>query len=363
MPKFHKRPVGSRYIAASVRSSLKLLSKLLSPILKSVLDRIKSKVKYEFKFRNTSGFWVADNNFELRKNLEKLNNMKAARNVNCFDFKTLYTNIPHADLQSKITKLIGEVFALKKATYVNIRDNFKVSWSIIKNGKYSFTEDDVNNMIKYLLDNIYVKFRGRIFKQVIGVPMGCDCAPFLANLYLFCYEYDYIKSLDLINSKNKMFFNYCSRYIDDLCVPNGIDNFLEIAKDIYPTCLVLEKTNISDKRATFLDLDIRVIDNKFDIKLYDKRKDFSFNVLSMPNLMSNVPERQTYSVFYSQIFRLCNANSNIDNFISDVKELINKLVGQNFDKNVLMRYLKKFIYNKHPCTYKYWRNITVSMFN
>ena len=127
--------------------------------------------------------------------------------------------------------------------------------------------------------------------------------------------------------------------------------------------LVLEKTNISDKRATFLDLDIRVIDNKFDIKLYDKRKDFSFNVLSMPNLMSNVPERQTYSVFYSQIFRLCNANSNIDNFISDVKELINKLVGQNFDKNVLMRYLKKFIYNKHPCTYKYWRNITVSMFN
>ena len=102
------------------------------------------------------------------------------------------------------------MFQLKNALFVNIRDNFKVSWGNKSNGKYSFTCDGVKDLLKYLLDNIYVKFRGRIYKQNIGVPMGCDCAPFLANLYLFSYEYDYIMSLDSVKHPNKRFFRYCS---------------------------------------------------------------------------------------------------------------------------------------------------------
>ena len=41
--------------------------------------------------------------------------------------------------------------------------------------------------------NIYVKVGNRVFKQTIGIPMGTDCAPLLANLFLFFYEYKYVK--------------------------------------------------------------------------------------------------------------------------------------------------------------------------
>ena len=362
MPKFHKNPVGSRYIAASVNTSLKLLSKLLSPILKSILERMKSKVKYEFKFCDTSGYWVADNNFELRKNLENLNNMKAAHNINCFDFKTLYTNIPHLDLKNRICKLIEEMFELKSALYVNFWDSFRISWSKKSNGQYSFTCNNVKDMLNYLLDNIYVKFRGKIYKQVIGVPMGCDCAPFSANLYLFSYEYSYINDLNINKDDKRKFFKFCCRYIDDLCVTNGPDNFLEISKDIYPECLILEKTNSEDTRVTFLDMDICINNNQFNTKLYDKRKDFDFNVLSMPNMRSNIPERQTYGIFYSQLFRLCHVNSNLGNFVFSVKELIVKLLHQNFIKHKLLGYLNKFIKSNHPCTFKYWEKLELSMF-
>ena len=81
MPKFHKSPVGSRYIAASCNSSFKLLAKVLSPILKEVQINFKRKVNYEFKFKNTShGYWIADNNAKLRKDLEMLSNCDSGKN-------------------------------------------------------------------------------------------------------------------------------------------------------------------------------------------------------------------------------------------------------------------------------------------
>ena len=109
-------------------------------------------------------------------------------------------------------------------------------------------------------------------------------------------------------------------------------------------------------------MEITVDERVFDIKLYDKRDDFSFNVLSMPNMSSNNPERQTYDIFYSQLFRLCHCNSLLCNFISDVKKLMRKLIHQRFQKGKLLKCLKKFLQAKHPCTFKYWEVVELSVF-
>ena len=155
--------------------------------------------------------------------------------IDCFDLKTLYTNIPHDDLVNKIFDLIHKTFELKEKDFVNVSSNLNnISWSKCKNPRYvySYNREDVKNLLRYLIDNIFVKFRGRIYKQNIGVPMGCDCAPFLANLYLFCYEYQYIKDLVNANHWSAAYFKYCRRFIEDLCIPNGVNDFVKIAKDI-----------------------------------------------------------------------------------------------------------------------------------
>ena len=82
----------------------------------------------------------------------------------------------------------------------------------------------------------------------------------------------------------------------------------------------------------------------------------------MPNLKSNVPERRSYDVFYSQLFRLCNANTTLEGFIKDVRTLRNKLLHQNFKIDMLNRYLKKFIEAKPPCTYKFWAVLNLNLF-
>ena len=47
----------------------------------------------------------------------------------------------------------------------------------------------------YLLDNIYIRFGTKLYRQIVGIPMGTNCAPLVADLFLFCYEKDFMTSL------------------------------------------------------------------------------------------------------------------------------------------------------------------------
>ena len=55
-----------------------------------------------------------------------------------------------------------------------------------------YSDADVIKMLEYLIDNIFVEFGGRIFQQTIGIPMGTNCAPLLADLFLYSYEAEFV---------------------------------------------------------------------------------------------------------------------------------------------------------------------------
>jgi len=60
------------------------------------------------------------------------------------------------------------------------------------NSKTKYTEDDIVNMINFLIDNIFI-FGGRIFQQTVGIPMGTNCAPLLADLFLHSYKAEFVQ--------------------------------------------------------------------------------------------------------------------------------------------------------------------------
>ena len=51
-----------------------------------------------------------------------------------------------------------------------------------------FTRSMVKDALEYLMENCYFTFGDKVFRQVIGIPMGSDPAPFMANLFLYYYE-------------------------------------------------------------------------------------------------------------------------------------------------------------------------------
>jgi hypothetical protein len=50
-------------------------------------------------------------------------------------------------------------------------------------------------MLEFLIDNIFVSFGGTLFQQVVGIPMGTNCAPLLADLFLYSYESEFLQKL------------------------------------------------------------------------------------------------------------------------------------------------------------------------
>ena len=81
--------------------------------------------------------------------------------------------------------------------------------------------------------------------------MGTNCVPLVADLFLFCYERDFMKSLSRENQADIIeAFNSTSRYLDDLL---NIDNiyFEHMVDRIYPAELQLNKANSSDTEAPF----------------------------------------------------------------------------------------------------------------
>ena len=145
--------------------------------------------------------------------------------------------------------------------------------------------------------------------------MGTNCAPLLADLFLYSYENEFLDNM--IRSGHRRLarsLNLCYRYIDDLIVFNN-KKFLDYLKEIYPSQLTVEKANKSDHLADYLDLTF-IIDSggKLSTRLYDKRDDFDFHIVNFPYLSSNIPSGPSYGVYISQLIRYAPCCSHYDDF-------------------------------------------------
>ena len=78
-------------------------------------------------------------------------------------------------------------------------------------------------MLEFLIDNIFVEFGGLIFQQTVSIPMDTNCAPLLANLFLYSYEAEFIQNLLKDKTKNHLAksFNFTFRYINDVLSLNN----------------------------------------------------------------------------------------------------------------------------------------------
>ena len=108
--------------------------------------------------------------------------------------------------------------------------------------KNKYTEEDIIKMLEFLVDNIFVVFAGKVFKQIVGIPMGTNCAPLLADIFLYSYEAEFIQSL-LSAGKKRLAsqFNFTYRYIDDVLSINNPD-FENYLGQMYPPELEIKDT-------------------------------------------------------------------------------------------------------------------------
>ena len=210
--------------------------------------------------------------------------VRTATSVQTFDFSALYISISHDLLKSRISNLVYNAFRKKdgsvRYTYIRVtREKGYFTHDINGSRDGMYTADNICKMIEFLIDNIFVQFRERLFHEVIGIPMGINCAPLLADLFLYLYDNEFLDNV--IRSGHRRLarsFNLCYRYTDDFISFNN-KKFLDCLKERYPSQLTVEKANKSDHLTDYLDLTF-VIDceGKLSTRIYDKRDDLGFHI-------------------------------------------------------------------------------------
>ena len=112
----------------------------------------------------------------------------------------------------------------------------------------------------------------------------------------------------------------------DLNKPKDKENIIKWEK-------VDSEENQTDQSATFLDLDIHIINGEFDYKLYDKRNGFqvrykNFKIVRFPFRSSNMPNKMFYSTISAEILRICRATKHFQNFKIAVTQFLERMKAQ-----------------------------------
>ena len=302
-PKLHKSPVKHRFIAGSSKCTTKQLSSLLTKIL-SVIKTVPEKYCIKTSHTGDNNMWILKNSTNLLSLLCHLG-VHRAPSVQTFDFSTLYTSIPHDLLKSHMNNIINNAFKHKNGatryTHIKVGRNKSYFTSDPLNGDNKYTANDICKMIEFLVDNMYVRFCGQLFRQMVGIPIGTNCTPLLANLFLYSYENEFLDKL-IKEGKRKLArkfdLSYC--YTDDLISFNN-KRFKEFISDIYPKELTISETTESTSVAYLDLLFIRDKSNNVTTKLYNKRNVFGFHIVNFPFMSSNIPSAPAYGVYASQL--------------------------------------------------------------
>ena len=152
-----------------------------------------------------------------------------------------------------------------------------------------------------------------------------------------------------------------SRYIDDIATLN-LDDFLLLAKDIYDKELILEPSDKNGLEDDFLDINLRVLNNKFVTKIYHKVDKFNFEVVSFPFPDSNINSKIVSNTFYSQLIRYLNICTHSFDFVSRFTLIFHKLKDRGFPESSLKKTLKKFIVKNPLILEKYGFNNDLDCF-
>ena len=130
--------------------------------------------------------WPIKNSGEVLRKLKNIGYL--ATSLSTYDFSTLYTKLPHNLTKEKRLDLTERTFYKKEGKlYIACSDKkaFFTSTDQYK-GYHLRSCQNVCDTLPFLLDNIYIRFGTKLYRQIVGILMGTNCAPLVADLFLFC---------------------------------------------------------------------------------------------------------------------------------------------------------------------------------
>ena len=108
--------------------------------------------------------------------------------MSTYDFSTLYTTLPHHLIKDTIIDLINRTFIRENTQYLACNEEcafFTSDVSCVYKNYNLWSCQKVCDALVYLFDNIFISFGIILYRQTIAIPIGTNCVPLVADLFLF----------------------------------------------------------------------------------------------------------------------------------------------------------------------------------
>ena len=136
--------------------------------------------------------------------------------MSTYDFSTLYTTLPHNLIKKKLTNSNETTFLKESSLYLACNDKIAFFTSDDQKRFNLWSCENVCDALIYLLDNIFIRFGTKLHREIVEIPMGTNCASLVTDLFLFCFERDFLMSFSDDSQADIMeAFNSTSRYLND----------------------------------------------------------------------------------------------------------------------------------------------------
>ncbi|PNH09913.1 hypothetical protein TSOC_003439 [Tetrabaena socialis] len=420
--KMHKDPPSTRFLACSQNCPSTEISHCLTAVLRAVTKSFSKVWAAELP---DFPMWLIDNSSGVISMLHAFNaaqfpvNPAAAHAAApspavARDFSRLYTNLPHDKIRAALHALFAKCLAAEGTTHllvtswlpkpttdtpvpqVHYKAQFarRTDYTPSVGSRYrehqsgditrKITLDDFDALLDTLLDATFIEFAGLLVQQICGTPMGISPAPFIANLFLAWYEFEFLQQYNTFapvdipddstadertaqeaqNDRNRAVrrllreFIWTRRYLDDLLSLRNphLEPLLKrgvgpapghVIHGLYPEELdipVQQHPHLPDSDVPFLDVLICFVPVdgvcRFTTRLYDKRYQPAFLHVRLSRFIhssSNVNEAAKRTIFISQFRRLQRIILDIDNFIFEIADLIVTLMERGYLRPQLLR--------------------------
>lgn len=381
--KFHKIPSADRVLSCGAGIATAPLSIWLARGMKALMPRANALWAAEYARCDmvVSSSWILNSSDDVCHLIRRFNRSLTPRarerhilNLVTFDFKNMYTNIELGDLKTRMAAFFSEAFHNDPALQLKITSREEVTWVLdhTEGPHYHGPQDrrtidyvvfSVGNMTEwfsYLIDHQYVQFGDRLFRQVYGIPMGTNCAVFVANLYLFTYELEFIRHLaDTGNRELMRRLQFVGRFVDDLL---GVDadilrDYLYIdgaRRGVYPRgTLQLDETGAGPE-VPYMDIQLYRGPEGIATDLYDKRLEPGFRRIKMirfPHIESFISDSAKYNIVTSQLIRFSRLCSTKSSFVHRLADMLAALTLKQYNTARLFSKVRKLIYERFPDIY------------
>ncbi len=215
-----------------------------------------------------------------------------------FDFTTLYTKLPHDKIFENMQEAITEA-----RSYLNSLGN--VTRETAKYVELQSTET-LMEYVRFIVNNTYIaNDPSKVLRQRVGIPMGTNCAPEIANLVLYVYEARYIDRLNANNQREEARkHKYTHRFIDDIITFNTEP----IPREAYDNLEYTQQVNEDDVagQISVIYLGARICYNegkRMQLNVFDKAQEWKLKVLRYPSAHSNTPQHQTRGIYIGEMRR------------------------------------------------------------